>query len=157
MQWDSKTKVVLVAIVFCLYWTGFLSFVVQFLFSSLVSTVAFVTGEEYLESTGDVLGNAEKALNRDQRQVSGKLEEMISNMERMVEETDLAEMNDEEMVMTFGKLYELIPVMDSLFERILKTEMVQAVNPRGDFYEMQRRYDALRTTLEQKRKEKEEL
>ncbi|XP_037780765.1 uncharacterized protein LOC119577137 [Penaeus monodon] len=159
MRVSGRAKVASVAVLFCLYWSGFLAFAVRFLGAGLVSR--FSAGESFVEGEGtakdDLLGAAEKAIRRDTDKVSGKLDEMISKMERMVENTDLSQMNSEEMMITFGKLYDLFPVMDSLFERILEAEVAQAVNPRGDFYEMQRRYDALRETLERKRKEKEEL
>ncbi|ROT69375.1 hypothetical protein C7M84_012429 [Penaeus vannamei] len=133
MQISGKAKVVLLALLFCLYWSGFLSFAVRVVASALVSRLSAF------------------------EDMAGKMEDMISKMEKMVEDTDLAEMNSEEMKKTFGKLYDLFPMMDTLFERVLNAEVAQAVNPRGDFYEMQRRYDALRETLETKRAEKEEL
>ncbi|XP_047470147.1 uncharacterized protein LOC125025885 isoform X1 [Penaeus chinensis] len=159
MQVSGRAKVVLVTVLFCLFWSGFLAFAVRSLVSGLVARLgaveSLVSGED--PATDGVLGAVEKAVRQDTEVVSNKLGEMISKMERLVEDTDLSVMNNEEMMITFGKLYDLFPMMDNLFERLLKAEVVQAVNPRGDFYEMQRRYDALRETLELKRKEKEEL
>ncbi|XP_027236750.2 uncharacterized protein [Penaeus vannamei] len=159
MQISGKAKVVLLALLFCLYWSGFLSFAVRVVASALVSRLsafdAFVRGQDAAKE--DVRAAAKEAVKRDTEDMAGKMEDMISKMEKMVEDTDLAEMNSEEMKKTFGKLYDLFPMMDTLFERVLNAEVAQAVNPRGDFYEMQRRYDALRETLETKRAEKEEL
>ncbi|XP_047470148.1 uncharacterized protein LOC125025885 isoform X2 [Penaeus chinensis] len=142
MQVSGRAKVVLVTVLFCLFWSGFLAFAVRSLVSGLVARLgaveSLVSGED--PATDGVLGAVEKAVRQDTEVVSNKLGEMISKMERLVEDTDLS-----------------FPMMDNLFERLLKAEVVQAVNPRGDFYEMQRRYDALRETLELKRKEKEEL
>ncbi|XP_063587560.1 uncharacterized protein LOC134764822 [Penaeus indicus] len=160
MQVSGRAKVVLVSVLFCLYWSGCLAFVVRFLASGLVSRLgaveSFVTGGEEPAEEG-VLGVVEKAVQKETEVVSNKLDEMISKMESLVENTDLSVMDNEEMMITFGKLYDLFPMMDNLFARVLEAESVLAVNPRGDFYEMQRRYDALRETLELKRKEKEEL
>nr|XP_027236750.1 uncharacterized protein LOC113828008 [Penaeus vannamei] len=121
MQISGKAKVVLLALLFCLYWSGFLSFAVRVVASALVSRLSafesFVRGQDAAKE--DVRAAAKEAVKRDTEDMAGKMEDMISKMEKMVEDTDLAEMNSEEMKKTFGKLYDLFPMMDTLFERVL--------------------------------------
>lgn len=156
MMANPRLVMVVVAVTFALYWSGVLQATTKTALSFLLMRFASIRIERQpamskAEAVGD---NIDDALEQNQKNMENRLMDVVNMMENLVTSNELDTMSNSDLEDTFGKLYEMFPLMDKVFAKALEFEAGISINPRADYHETHRRYEAIRKILDRKRTEK---
>ncbi|KAK7079936.1 hypothetical protein SK128_012223 [Halocaridina rubra] len=162
----AKTRLVIIVIcaVFALYWGGAIRATSRMLFTFISSIspfhIQYVRDPEHRNSHVEsdpeavLIDNIAEAMETNHMKMSDHMLDVVNLMEELIDDNDLDSMNSEELEDTFAQIYDMLPLMDTVFAKALEYEAGVSINPRTDYHETHRRYEALRNTLQKKRQEK---